>query len=216
VFTLHVVDHPLIADRVRELRDKQTPRAEFLRLTFEVTQFLTYEAFRDLPTVKSTVDTPVADGAPAFAVEREYVIVPILRAGLGMCPAVQAVLPKNRVCLVGLRRDETTLQPSLYLDGLPEDLAGVSVIVCDPMLATGGSLVRALDLIHERGANDVTVLCLIASAPGVAFVRMHHGDARIVCAALDAELNDAGFITPGLGDAGDRLFGPGVAGSSLH
>ncbi len=208
MFALRVVDHPLVRDRVRELRDKSTPRPAFRRLTDEITRFLAYEAFADAPVVATTVDTPVADAAPAARLDQEYVIVPILRAGLGMCAAVQEVLPRHRVHLVGLRRNEETLRPTVYLDGLPEDLSGVPVVVCDPMIATGGSLVRALDLVVARGAADVTVLSLIASSPGVAYVRMHHGDVRIVCAALDAELTSGGFITPGLGDAGDRLFGP--------
>ena len=207
MFALHVVDHPLIADKIRELRDRSTSNADFLRLAGEVSRFLTYEAFRDAPTVATTVDTPVALAAPAQLVEREYLIVPILRAGLGMSPAVQAVLPRHRVCLVGLRRDESTLRPNVYLDGLPDSLTGTSVVVCDPMLATGGSLVCVLDMLRERGAGDVTVLCLIASAPGVAYVRQHHDEVRIVTAALDSELNDVGYIIPGLGDAGDRLFG---------
>ncbi len=210
MFTLSVVDHPLIADQVRQLRDKRTPNSEFLRLTAEITRYLAYEAFRDAPTVPTNVDTPVVSGAPAERIEREYLIVPILRAGLGMSPAVQAVLPIHRVCLVGLRRDEVTLQPTVYLDGLPEDLTGTSVVVCDPMLATGGSLDCVLTMLRDRGADDITVLCLIAAAPGVALVRRKHESVRIVTAALDGELNEVGYITPGLGDAGDRLFGPPV------
>jgi uracil phosphoribosyltransferase len=208
VFSLHVLDHPLIADKVRELRDKQTSNADFLRLAHDITRFLTYEAFRAAPTVATTVDTPVVSGAAALRLEREYVIVPILRAGLGMSPAVQSVLARHRVCLVGLRRNEETLLPDVYLDGLPEELSGASVVLCDPMLATGGSLVCVLDMLRARGARDITVLCLIAAAPGVEFVRSHHDDVRIVTAALDRELNDQGYIVPGLGDAGDRLFGP--------
>ena len=208
MFTLHVVDHPLIADKVRELRDKRTTNADFVRLAGEISGFLAYEAFRDAPTVKTTVDTPVVDAAPALRVDREFAIVPILRAGLGMSPAAQAVLPRHRVYLVGMRRNESTLKPDVYLDGLPVNLAGASVVVCDPMLATGGSVACVLDMLRERGAGDVTVLCLIAAAPGVAYVRGLNHDVRIVTAALDPELTDAGFITPGLGDAGDRLFGP--------
>jgi uracil phosphoribosyltransferase len=146
--------------------------------------------------------------APAVRVEREYLIVPILRAGLGMSPAVQAVLPRHRVCLMGLRRNEETLQPDLYLDGLPDHLDGVSVVICDPMLATGGSLIAAIELLKSRGAADITALVLIASQPGVDLVRAAHPDVRIAAAALDPILNDVGYITPGLGDAGDRLFGP--------
>ena len=203
-----MVDHPLIADAIRQLRDERTPNADFLRLAGEITRYLAYEAFRTVPVVQTTVDTPVMKNAPAVRVEREYLIVPILRAGLGMSPAVQAVLPRHRVCLMGLGRNEETLQPDLYLDGLPERLDGVSVVICDPMLATGGSLIAAIELLKSRGAADITALVLIASQPGVDVVSAAHPDVRIAAAALDPILNDVGYITPGLGDAGDRLFGP--------
>ena len=205
-----VVNHPIVADKVRQLRDVATSNADFLRLAGEISRFVAYEAFRDTPVTQTTVDTPVTTGAPALRVDREYVIVPILRAGLGMSPAVQEVLPHHRVCLVGLRRDEATLQPSVYLDGLPDTLAGAHVVLCDPMLATGGSLVCVLDMLVERGATDITVLCLIIAQPGVDFVLSRHPDVRIVASALDERLNEVGYITPGLGDAGDRLFGPPV------
>ena len=169
---------------------------------------MTYEAFRDAPATATTVDTPVVQGAAALRIDTEYLIVPILRAGLGMSPAVQEVLPHHRVCLVGLRRNEVTLKPDVYLDGLPESLEGVHVVLCDPMLATGGSLDCVIAMLRERGAGEITVLCLIAAQPGVDFVLTRHPDVTIVAAALDAELNDVGYITPGLGDAGDRLFGP--------
>ena len=206
--SLHVVNHPVVADKVRQLRDASTSNADFLRLAGEISRFVAYEAFRDTPVTQTTVDTPVTKGAPAVRIDTEYLIVPILRAGLGMSPAVQEVLPQNRVCLVGLRRNETTLRPDVYLDGLPDSLIGVHVVLCDPMLATGGSLVCVLDMLRSRGAGDVTVLCLIAARPGVDFVFSHHPDVAVVAAALDEELNDVGYITPGLGDAGDRLFGP--------
>jgi len=208
VTELLVVDHPLIADKVRELRDKRTTNHDFLRLAGEISRFLAYEAFRDAPITVTTVDTPVVSGAPAVRVDEEYLIVPILRAGLGMSPAVQNVLPRHRVCLVGLRRNEETLQPDVYLDGLPERLEGASVVICDPMLATGGSLVCVLDMLRAKGAGPVTVLCLIAAQPGIDHVRAQHDRVKIVTAALDEHLNDVGYITPGLGDAGDRLFGP--------
>jgi len=208
VTQLHVVDHPLIADAIRQLRDERTPNGDFLRLAGEITRYLAYEAFRSVPVVQTTVNTPVMKNAPAVRVEREYLIVPILRAGLGMSPAVQAVLPRHRVCLMGLRRNEETLQPDLYLDGLPDRLDGVSVVICDPMLATGGSLIAAIELLKSRGAADITALVLIASQPGVDLVSAAHPDVRIAAAALDPILNDVGYITPGLGDAGDRLFGP--------
>jgi uracil phosphoribosyltransferase len=205
-----VLSHPIVADKVRQLRDVETSNADFLRLAGEISRFVAYEAFRDSPVTPTTVDTPVMKGAPALRVEREYVIVPILRAGLGMSPAVQEVLPHHRVCLVGLRRDEATLQPTVYLDGLPDTLVGAHVVLCDPMLATGGSLVCVLDMLVARGASDITVLCLIVAQPGVDFVLERHPNVRIVASALDLDLNDVGYITPGLGDAGDRLFGPPV------
>ncbi|HEY5112322.1 MAG TPA: uracil phosphoribosyltransferase [Acidimicrobiales bacterium] len=206
--SLLVVQHPVVADKVRQLRDRQTSNADFLRLAGEISRFVTYEAFRDAPATTTTVDTPVVKGAPALRIDTEYLIVPILRAGLGMSPAVQEVLPHHRVCLVGLRRNEVTLRPDVYLDGLPETLEGVHVVLCDPMLATGGSLDCVIAMLRERGAGEITVLCLIAAQPGVDFVLSRHPDVTIVAAALDAELNDVGYITPGLGDAGDRLFGP--------
>jgi uracil phosphoribosyltransferase len=197
-----------VADKVRQLRDVKTSNADFLRLAGEISRFVAYEAFRDTPVTITTVDTPVMKSAPALRIDTEYLIVPILRAGLGMSPAVQEVLPHHRVCLVGLRRNEVTLLPDVYLDGLPESLEGVHVVICDPMLATGGSLDCVLEMLRLRGAGEITVLCLIAAQPGVDFVLSRHPDITIVAAALDAELNDVGYITPGLGDAGDRLFGP--------
>ncbi|MCU1362618.1 MAG: uracil phosphoribosyltransferase [Acidimicrobiaceae bacterium] len=208
--SLLVVDHPVVADKIRQLRDLNTSNADFLRLAGEISRFVAYEAFRHAPVSVTSVDTPVTKGAPAMRIAREYVIVPILRAGLGMSPAVQEVLPLHRVCLVGLRRNETTLQPDVYLDGLPDDLDGVHVVICDPMLATGGSLDRVLEMLESRAVGETTILCLIAAQPGVDFVLARHPRVTIVAAALDAELNDVGYITPGLGDAGDRLFGPPV------
>jgi uracil phosphoribosyltransferase len=203
-----VVEHPIVSDRVRQLRDVRTSNADFLRLAGEISRFVAYEAFRGTPVTETTVDTPVMMGAPAQRIDTEYLIVPILRAGLGMSPAIQEVLPLHRVCLVGLRRNEETLQPDVYLDGLPEMLEGVHVVICDPMLATGGSLDCVLEMLRSRGAGAITVLCLIAAQPGIDFVVARHPNVTIVCAALDAQLNDVGYITPGLGDAGDRLFGP--------
>lgn len=208
--SLLVVEHPIVADKVRQLRDVRTSNADFLRLAGEISRFVAYEAFRDTPVAVTSVDTPVMNDAPALRVDAEYVIVPILRAGLGMSPAVQEVLPLHRVCLVGLRRNEVTLKPDVYLDGLPDSLAGVHVVICDPMLATGGSLDCVLEMLRARGAGETTVLCLIAAKPGVDFVLSRHPDIKIVAAALDERLNDVGYIVPGLGDAGDRLFGPPV------
>ncbi len=203
-----VLSHPLVQHRLRFLRDERTANPEFLRLAGELSRFVAYEAFRDAPRCDTTVDTPVARGVPAKVVDEEYLVVPILRAGLGMVPAVQEVVPRSRVCLVGLRRNETTLLAEVYLDGLPERIDGAHVVVCDPMLATGGSLIQVADMLVARGAKDVTALCLIASVPGVERFCAAHPAARVVAAALDPTLNEVGYIVPGLGDAGDRLFGP--------
>jgi uracil phosphoribosyltransferase len=208
VDSLLIVQHPVVADKIRQLRDVRTSNADFLRLAGEISRFVAYEAVRDTPVSVTSVDTPVVKDAPALRIDAEYLIVPILRAGLGMSPAVQEVLPLHRVCLVGLRRNEVTLKPDVYLDGLPESLTGVHVVICDPMLATGGSLDCVLEMLRERGAGETTVLCLIASKPGVEFVLSRHPNIKIVAAALDDRLNEVGYIVPGLGDAGDRLFGP--------
>jgi uracil phosphoribosyltransferase len=203
-----ILNHPLVQHRLRFLRDEQTANPEFLRLAGELSRFVAYEAFRGAPLTDTVVDTPVARGVPAKVVDEEYLVVPILRAGLGMVPAVQEVVPRSRVCLVGLRRNETTLLADVYLDGLPERIDGAHVVVCDPMLATGGSLIQVADMLVARGAGDVTALCLIASVPGVERFCEAHPRARVVAAALDDTLNEVGYIVPGLGDAGDRLFGP--------
>ena len=203
-----VVDHPVLAHRLAQLRDRRTDGDTFRQLVTEVSGLLAYEALRDLGTAEVLVDTPVADAAPARRVAEVVLLVPILRAGLGMVQAIQEVVPLTEVAHVGLRRDEATLRSEVYLDRVPRDLRGRRVIVCDPMLATGGSLAQACDLVAARGAAEVVALCIIASEPGLAAFTAVHPDVRVYCAAVDAELNEAGYIVPGLGDAGDRLFGP--------
>ena len=203
-----VVDHPVLAHRVAQLRDRHTGGDTFRQLIAEVSGLLAYEALRDLGTDAVRVDTPVADAAPARRVVEVVLLVPILRAGLGMVQAIQEIVPLTEVAHVGLRRDEATLRSEVYLNRLPRDLGGRRVIVCDPMLATGGSLVQVCDLVTERGAAEVVALCILASEPGLATLGAAHPGVPVYCAAVDPGLNDAGFIVPGLGDAGDRLFGP--------
>ncbi len=203
-----VVDHPVLAHRVAALRDRRTDRDAFRQLVSEISSLLAYEALRDLGTAEVTVDTPLVEGAPARRVVENVLVVPILRAGLGMVQAVQEMVPLTEVAHVGLRRDETTLRSAVYLNRLPKDLRGRRVLVCDPMLATGGSLMQVCDLVRERGAREVIVLCIIASEPGLAAFGAAHPTVRVFCAAVDPELNAVGYIVPGLGDAGDRLFGP--------
>jgi uracil phosphoribosyltransferase len=206
--TLTVVDHPVLAHRVAQLRDRRTDGDTFRRLVAEVSGLLAYEALRDLGTAEVDVDTPVATSAPARRVVEVVLLVPILRAGLGMVQSIQEIVPLTEVAHVGLRRDEETLRSDLYLDRVPRDLHRRRVIVCDPMLATGGSLSQVCDLVAARGAAEIVALCIIASEPGLAAFRAAHPGVRVYCAAVDPHLNDAGFIVPGLGDAGDRLFGP--------
>ncbi|MGO8827194.1 MAG: uracil phosphoribosyltransferase [Acidimicrobiales bacterium] len=203
-----VVDHPVLAHRVAQLRDRTTDGDTFRQLVSEVSGLLAYEALRDLGTTEVTVDTPVATGAPARRVDEVVLLVPILRAGLGMVQAIQEIVPLTEVAHVGLRRDEATLRSVVYLDRLPQDLGGRRVVVCDPMLATGGSLGQVCDLVAARGATEIVALCILASEPGVAAFRGAHPRVGVFCAALDPGLDDNGFIVPGLGDAGDRLFGP--------
>jgi len=204
---LIVVDHPVVADRLAQLRDRDTDNFAFRRLTAELSAFVAYEALRDLETETGTVETPVATDATARRISETLLLVPILRAGLGMVPAITSMLSPVEVAHVGLRRDEETLQSNLYLDALPASLAGRKVVVCDPMLATGGTLVQVCDLIVARGAASIVALCLLASMPGLRRFRNAHPDVLVACAGIDPVLNDSGYIVPGLGDAGDRLFG---------
>jgi len=190
------------------LRDVETDNATFRTLLSELSAVVAYEALRDLRTAEHRVDTPVAHGVVCRRVNEMVLLVPILRAGLGMIPAIQEVVPLTEVAHVGLRRDEDTLIPTVYLNKLPADLSGRRVIVCDPMLATGGSLVKVCELVKQRGATEIHVLCLIASEPGLNNLCGQHPSVRVACVAVDPELNSHGYILPGLGDAGDRLFGP--------
>jgi uracil phosphoribosyltransferase len=202
-----VVEHPVVQHRLAILRDTKTESAMFRLVVHELSYLLAYEALRDLATEPCTVATPLADAA-CRRVSETVLLVPILRAGLGMIPAVQDLLPYSEVAHVGLRRDEVTLQPTVYLDRLPHHLAGRRVVVCDPMLATGGSLAQVCDLVASRGAAHIQALCLIAAVPGIERFRQSHPDVPVACVAVDPSLNEHGFIVPGLGDAGDRLFGP--------
>jgi uracil phosphoribosyltransferase len=202
-----VVEHPLVQHRLVALRDETTESAAFRQLVGELSTFVAYEALHDFATEQVSVRTPVGV-AECTKITETVLLVPILRAGLGMIPAIQELLPYTEVAHVGLRRDEVTLRSEVYLDRLPRDLIGRRVVVCDPMLATGGSLAQVCDLVVSRGASRVQALCLIASVPGVERFRESHPDLPVACAVIDPELNERGFIVPGLGDAGDRLFGP--------
>ena len=208
--SLTVVRHPCVADRVARLRDEATDSATFRRLASELGTLLAYEAFRDVETVPVTVRTPMGLEAPGERLASPWpLLVPILRAGLGLLDGVLAALPAAEVGAVGFRRNEATFQPEQYFVKLPEELVGRDAVVLDPMLATGGSMAAACALLAARGVDRTTAICLIAAPEGVAAVEQAVPGVRIVTAALDDGLNEHAFIVPGLGDAGDRLYGPG-------
>src|SRR5262245_35174794 len=210
--SLTVIDHPLVSDRLLTLRDRRTASVDFRRGAGEVASFLVYEATRALPTEPCEVTTPlglVARGErPAMP---GPLVVPILRAGLGLLDGVLAALPDAEVGVIGLKRDETTHRPLAYLERLPDELAGRHAYIVDPMLATGGSLATACEMLRARDAGPITALCLIAAPEGVARVEATDPTVQIFTAALDPKLNEHAFIVPGLGDAGDRLYGAGSA-----
>ena len=205
---LHVVDHPLVAHRVAVLRDVGTGSAEFRRVSGELAGFLVYEATRDLPTEEGRVATPLGTEAPTLTLpDHTPLLVPILRAGLALLEGALVAVPTAEVGLVGLARDEVTKEPVPYCVRLPAELAGTSALVLDPMLATGGSLAWTCELLAARGAARVAAVCLIAAPEGVALLAERCPDVDIVVAALDPGLDERAFIVPGLGDAGDRLYG---------
>jgi uracil phosphoribosyltransferase len=204
---LRVIDHPLAAARLTTLRDEHTDSAAFRAALRDLTLMLVYEATRDAPCETVTVRTPLAETA-GTRLAKPPLLVPVLRAGLGMVDQAHALLPEARVGFVGVARDEDTAQPVPYLESLPDDLRGQPVIVLDPMLATGGSMTHTIGLLHRRGADDVTALCVVVAPEGIAALEKAAPDVRLFTAAVDDGLNDVAYIVPGLGDAGDRQFGP--------
>ncbi len=204
---MRVVDHPLAAARLTKLRDRRSDNARFRAVLRDLTTMLVYEACRDIATEEIEVVTPVAT-ARGVQVATPPLLVPVLRAGLGMVEQAQALLPEADLGMVGLARDEATHRPRAYLESLPEDLRGRPVMVLDPMLATGGSMVHTVELLQERGADHVTAVCVVAAPEGVAALRECGAAQRLVTATLDERLDDNAFIVPGLGDAGDRQYGP--------
>ena len=201
-----IIDHPLVQHSLTRLRHETTKPEEFRRCLAEVATLMVYEATRDFPTRKVTVNTPLAP-ANGYELTREVILVPVLRAGLGMLPSILQLIPHARVGFIGLKRHEETLEAATYHKSLPEDLSGFEIILIDPMLATGGSALAALDLLFERRAEHVRLVNLVAAPEGIEAVRARYAELPIFTAAIDQKLNSRGYIVPGLGDAGDRLFG---------
>jgi uracil phosphoribosyltransferase len=208
---IHVADHPLIAHKITALRDERTDSVTFRRLADELVTLLAYEATRDVRTEAVEVTTPVATTTGVRLAAPKPLVVPILRAGLGMLDGMMRLLPTAEVGFLGMIRDEETLEASTYATRLPDDLSGRQCYVLDPMLATGGTLVAAINFLSDRGANDITTICLLAAPEGVAALEAAFESSTtqvtVVLAGLDEKLNDVGYIVPGLGGAGDRLYG---------
>ena len=204
---VHVFDHPLIQHKLSILRDKNTSVKEFREIISEISMLMCYEATRDLPVEEIQVETPV-DTATCYQIAgKKLAIVPILRAGLGMVDGMVSMMPNVKVGHIGLFRDPETLEPVKYYFKMPQDISERDVIVVDPMLATGGSAVAAVTFLKEAGARHIKLMDIIAAPEGVEAMQKAHPDVDIYVAALDDHLNDHGYIVPGLGDAGDRIFG---------
>jgi uracil phosphoribosyltransferase len=202
-----VVEHPLVQHKLSYLRDKDTPTVHFRKLANELTLLLTYEATKEMPTETVEIETPL-ERMPAQRISGKKVAVcPVLRAGIGMLDGVLSLVSSARVGFIGMYRDEETLEPVEYYVKLPVDLDRRDAIVLDPMLATGNSSAAAVATVKEAGAQSVTLVCLVAAPEGIERLHSLHPDVHVVCAAIDRGLNERGFIVPGLGDAGDRLYG---------
>ena len=202
-----VIDHPLVQHKLSILRDRETGTKEFRELVEELAILLAYEVTRDLPLKETTVETPVATARVKTLAGKKLGVVPILRAGLGMVDGITRLLPAAKVGHIGLYRDPATLRPVDYYCKLPSDISERDIIIVDPVLATGGSAVAAINAIKRHGCRNIKLVCLIAAPEGIEAVRKEHDDVDIYLACVDEYLNDHGYIVPGLGDAGDRLFG---------
>jgi uracil phosphoribosyltransferase len=201
------VTHPLVQHKLSYLRDAATPTVHFRKLVNEVTLLLTYEATKDFPTETVTIDTPLERMEAQRISGKKVAVCPVLRAGVGMLEGVLSLISSARVGFIGMYRDEETLEPVEYYIKLPTDMAERDAIVLDPMLATGNSSVAAIKEVKDAGAHSVTLVCLVAAPEGIERVHEVYPDVHVVCAAIDRGLNENGFIVPGLGDAGDRLYG---------
>ncbi len=202
-----ILDHPLAASRLTIMRDQRSDNAAFRAALADLGAMLIYEASRNLPVTHFDCVTPVGV-AEGTRLEKPPIIVPVIRAGLGMIDPALSMIPDAQVGFIGLARDETTKKPVPYLEALPDDLSDQPVFLVDPMLATGGSLLHALNLLVERGATDITAICMVSAKAGVAALENSGYPVRLITATIDPDLNSEAYIVPGLGDAGDRLYGP--------
>jgi uracil phosphoribosyltransferase len=208
---IHIADHPLITHKLTVLRDERTDSPTFRRLTEEIVTLLAYEATREVKVESVKVKTPVAMAQGLHLAKPKPVVVPILRAGLGMLEGMSRLIPTAEIGFLGMVRDEKTLQATTYANRLPEDLTGRQCYILDPMLATGGTLVAAIEFLLAKGATDITAICILAAPEGIAVLEKAFANSKVaiklVTGALDERLNEHGYIVPGLGDAGDRLYG---------
>ncbi|MBO6169543.1 MAG: uracil phosphoribosyltransferase [Bacteroidales bacterium] len=204
---VHLIDHPMIQHKLSIMREKETGSKDFRQLLKEISLLMGYEITRDLPLTDLEIETPISKMTASRVLGRKLAIVPILRAGLGMVDGLLDLVPVAKVGHIGLYRNEVTHKPVVYYCKLPEDIQERLVIVTDPMLATGGSSCDALAMLKERGCKNIRLMCLVAAPEGIAKVQEEHPDVDIYVAAVDERLNDDAYIVPGLGDAGDRIFG---------
>ena len=204
---VHVMDHPLVAHKLTILRDKNTSVKDFRELVSEIGMLITYEATRDLPLTTKTVETPICTAQEPTLAGKKVAVVPILRAGLGLVDGVLRMIPSARVGHIGMYRDEETLEPHVYFCKMPKDIAEREVMIVDPMLATGGSADAAITEMKRLGCTNIKLLVLVAVPEGLSRIEKNHPDVEIYAGAVDEKLNERRYIVPGLGDAGDRIFG---------
>ena len=204
---VHIMDHPLVAHKLTILRDKNTSVKDFRELVSEIGMLITYEATRDLPLTTKTVETPICTAQEPTLAGKKVAVVPILRAGLGLVDGVLRMIPSARVGHIGMYRDEETLEPHVYFCKMPKDIAEREVMIVDPMLATGGSADAAITEMKRLGCTNIKLLVLVAVPEGLSRIEKNHPDVEVYAGAVDGKLNEHGYIVPGLGDAGDRIFG---------
>ncbi len=204
---VHVINHPLIQHKLNIMRDKNTGTKEFRELLYEISMLMSYEITRDLPLCDYEIETPICKMTAKQLAGKKLAVVPILRAGLGMSDGFLKIVPAAKVGHIGLYRDHDTHQPVLYYCKLPEDIASRLVVLSDPMLATGGSAVDSIDILKKQGCKQIRLMCLVGAPEGIAYLEKMHPDVDLYIAAVDEKLNENKYIVPGLGDAGDRIFG---------